>query len=55
MHVAWGDNERNLVKDASVKAAEMLEAGGIKNIKLRSEVHGRRSKEISPQSVSANS
>jgi choline dehydrogenase-like flavoprotein len=39
MHVAWGDNERNLVKDASVKAAEMLEAGGIKNIKLRSEVH----------------
>ena len=39
MHVAWTDNERNLVKDAGDQAAEMLEAAGMKNIKVRSEVH----------------
>jgi choline dehydrogenase-like flavoprotein len=39
MHIAWGDNERNLVKDASVQAAEMLEAAGMKNIKVHSELH----------------
>jgi choline dehydrogenase-like flavoprotein len=39
MNVAWTDNERNLVKDAGEKAAEMLEAAGMKNIKVRSEVH----------------
>jgi choline dehydrogenase-like flavoprotein len=39
MHVAWEDNERNMVKDAGEKAAEMLEAAGMKNIKVHSEVH----------------
>ncbi len=39
MHVAWGDNERNLVKDAGEQAAEMLEAAGMKNIKMHSEIH----------------
>ena len=39
MHVRWGDNERNLVKDAGEQAAEMLEAAGIKDIKVHSEVH----------------
>ncbi len=39
MNVAWTDNERNLVKDAGEQAAEMLEAAGMKNIKIRSEVH----------------
>ncbi len=38
-HIAWGDNERNLVKDAGEQAAEMLEAAGMKNIKVHSEVH----------------
>lgn len=39
MHVAWGDDERNMVKDASEQAAEMLEAAGIKNIKVHNEIH----------------
>ncbi len=39
MHVRWGDNERNLVKDAGEQAAEMLEAAGMKDIKVHSEVH----------------
>lgn len=39
MHVRWTDNERNLVKDASEQAAEMLEAAGIKNIKIHNQVH----------------
>ncbi|MBV9613336.1 MAG: GMC family oxidoreductase, partial [Acidobacteriaceae bacterium] len=39
MHIAWGENERNLVKDAAVQAAEMLEAAGMKNIRVHSEVH----------------
>ena len=39
MHVRWGGNERNLVKDAGEQAAEMLEAAGMKNIKVHSEVH----------------
>jgi choline dehydrogenase-like flavoprotein len=39
MHIAWGDNERNLVKDAGEQAAEMLEAAGMKNIKMQSELH----------------
>ncbi len=39
MNVAWTDNERNLVKDAGEQAAEMLEAAGMKNIQVRSEVH----------------
>jgi choline dehydrogenase-like flavoprotein len=38
-HVAWGDNERNLVKDAGEKAAEMLEAAGMKNVRMHSDVH----------------
>lgn len=39
MNVAWGDNERNLVKDAGDRAAEMLEAAGYKNIKVHNEIH----------------
>ncbi len=39
MHIRWGDNERNLVKDAGEQAAEMLDAAGMKNIKVHSEVH----------------
>ena len=39
MHVQWGDNERNLVKDAGEQAAEMLEAAGVKNIKVHSQIH----------------
>jgi choline dehydrogenase-like flavoprotein len=39
MHIAWGDNERNLVKDASEQAAEMLEAAGMKNIRVQNKVH----------------
>jgi len=39
MHVAWGDNERNLVKDAGEQAAEMLEAAGMKNIRVHTDVH----------------
>lgn len=39
MHVAWGDNERNLVKDAGEKAAEMLEAAGMKNVRMRARIH----------------
>ncbi len=39
MNVRWGDNERNLVKDAGNQAAEMLAAAGVKNIKVHSEVH----------------
>ncbi len=39
MHVAWGDNERNLVRDAGEQAGEMLEAAGLKNIKIHTEVH----------------
>jgi choline dehydrogenase-like flavoprotein len=39
MHVQWGDNERNLVKDAGEQAAEMLEAAGLKDIKMHSEIH----------------
>ena len=39
MSVAWGENERNLVKDAGQKAAEMMEAAGMKNIKVLNEIH----------------
>jgi choline dehydrogenase-like flavoprotein len=39
MHVRWGDNERNLVKDAGEQAAEMLEAAGFKDIKVNSTIH----------------
>lgn len=39
MHVEWGDNERNLVKDAGDRAAEMLEAAGMKNIKVQNKIH----------------
>jgi choline dehydrogenase-like flavoprotein len=39
MHIAWGDNERNLVKDAGEQATEMLDAAGMKNIKVHSELH----------------
>ena len=39
MNVQWGDNERNLVQDAGEQAAEMLEAAGVKNIKIRTAVH----------------
>lgn len=39
MHIKWGDNERNLVKDASEQAAEMLEAAGLKNIKVHNQIH----------------
>ena len=39
MHVKWGENESNMVKDAGEQAAEMLEAAGIKNIKVHSSVH----------------
>jgi choline dehydrogenase-like flavoprotein len=38
-HIAWGDNERNLVKDAGEQAAEMLEAAGLKNVKIHQEIH----------------
>ncbi len=38
-HIAWGENERNLVKDAGEQAAEMLEAAGLKNIKVHQEIH----------------
>jgi len=38
-HVAWGENERNLVKDAGQQAAEMLEAGGMKNVKMNDNLH----------------
>ncbi len=39
MHVAWGDNERNMVKDAAEQAAEMLDAAGVKNIKMHADLH----------------
>lgn len=39
MHVAWGDEERAMMKDAAEQAAEMLEAGGVKNIKIQSGIH----------------
>lgn len=39
MHIAWGDNERNLVRDAGEQSAEMLEAAGMKNIKVHNEIH----------------
>lgn len=39
MHVRWGDNERNLVKDAGEQAAEMLEAAGVKDVKVHSAIH----------------
>lgn len=39
MHVAWGDNEKNLVKDAGEQAAEMLEAAGMKNVRVHTEIH----------------
>jgi choline dehydrogenase-like flavoprotein len=39
MHVAWGDNERNQIKDAAEQAAELLEATGIKNINVQSKLH----------------
>ncbi len=38
-HIAWGDNERNLVKDAGEQAAEMLEAAGMKDIKVHTDIH----------------
>ncbi len=39
MHIAWGDNERNLVKDAGEQAAEMLEAAGMKDVKMHLDIH----------------
>ncbi|HMF76274.1 MAG TPA: GMC family oxidoreductase [Bryobacteraceae bacterium] len=39
MHVAWGDEERSMMKDASEQAAEMLEAAGVKDIKVQSQIH----------------
>jgi choline dehydrogenase-like flavoprotein len=39
MHIAWGENERNLVKDAGEQSAEMLEAAGVKNVQVRSSLH----------------
>jgi choline dehydrogenase-like flavoprotein len=39
MNVAWGDNERNQVKDAAEQSAEMLEAAGVKDIKVQSQIH----------------
>ncbi len=38
-HVAWGDNERNMVRDAAEQGAEMLEAAGVKDIQVRSQIH----------------
>ncbi len=38
-HVAWGDNERNMVRDAAEQGAEMLEAAGVKDIQIRSQIH----------------
>ncbi len=38
-HIAWGDNERNLVQDAAGQAAEMLEAAGMKNVKMHAGLH----------------
>ena len=32
IHCEWSDNERSLLKDMSVTAAELLEAGGVKDI-----------------------
>ncbi len=32
IHCEWSDNERKLLKDMSVTAAELLEAGGVKDI-----------------------
>jgi len=32
IHCEWGDNERKMLKDMSVTAAEMLEAGGCTNV-----------------------
>ena len=39
MHVKWGANEINMVKDAGEQAAEMLEAAGVKNIKVHTSIH----------------
>jgi choline dehydrogenase-like flavoprotein len=39
MHVAWNDEDRNQMKDAGEQAAAMLEAAGMKNIKMRTEIH----------------
>jgi choline dehydrogenase-like flavoprotein len=39
MHVAWGDEERRMMKDAGEQAAEMMEAGGVKNIRVQTEIH----------------
>jgi choline dehydrogenase-like flavoprotein len=39
MNVAWGDNERYQVKDAAEQSAEMLEAAGVKDIKVQSQIH----------------
>jgi choline dehydrogenase-like flavoprotein len=39
MHVAWGENEHNLVKDAGEQAAEMLEAAGMKNVRMYADIH----------------
>ena len=38
-HVAWGDNERGMIKDAAEQAAEMLDSAGVKNIKLHAQLH----------------
>jgi choline dehydrogenase-like flavoprotein len=37
IHCTWGDNEKALLKDMPVTAAEMLEAAGAKNIQLTTE------------------
>jgi len=33
IHCAWSDNERALLKDASISAAEMLEAAGVRDVR----------------------
>ncbi|HZS56309.1 MAG TPA: GMC family oxidoreductase [Bryobacteraceae bacterium] len=38
-HVAWGDNERNMIKDAAEQCGEMLEAAGVKNVKTNASLH----------------
>ncbi len=37
IHMTWGENERALLKDMAVTAAEMLEAAGAKDIELTQE------------------
>jgi choline dehydrogenase-like flavoprotein len=39
MHIAWGDNERKMIQDAGEQAAEMLEAAGVKNVRMHADLH----------------